>query len=71
MGYRGPWSKTDSWKDDWRWSGGVGCGVRGSSLKPIHLSNEKRGYPGCLGDLLGIILSSYIGIIINHCKDHY
>ena len=39
-------------------------------LKPIHLSNEKRA-PGCLGDLLGTILSSYIGIIINHCKDLY
>ena len=34
----------------------------------IELSNEKRGYPGYLGDLLGIILPSFIGIIINHYK---
>ena len=34
------------------------------------MSNEKRA-PGCLGDLLGIILPSYIGIIIGHYKDPY
>ena len=28
------------------------------------MSNEKK--PGCLGNLLGIILPSYVGISINH-----
>ena len=31
----------------------------------------KNRAPGCLGDLLGIILPSYVGIIINHYKDPY
>ena len=33
-----------------------------------HLNNENRD-PACLGDLLGILLPSYIGIIINHYED--
>ena len=33
------------------------------------MSNEKNlGWLGCIG---GVILSSYIGIIINHCKNPY
>ena len=35
----------------------------------IFFRNEKRD-PGCLGDLLGIILPSYVGIIININKPY-
>ena len=33
----------------------------------IHVSHEKK--PGCLGYYMGIILPTYVGIIINHDKD--
>ena len=36
----------------------------------LHLSNEKRP-PGCLVYIGDEILPSYIGILINHCKDPY
>ncbi len=34
-----------------------------------HLSNEKN--PSCLGYIGDEILHSYMGIILNHCKDPY
>ena len=35
----------------------------------IFFRNEKRD-PGCLGDLLGIVIPSYVGIIININKPY-
>ena len=34
-----------------------------------HMSNEQK--PGCLGYKGDEILPSYVGIIVNHCKDPY
>ena len=35
------------------------------------MSDEKSGYPGCLGCIGDDKLPNYIGIIINHYKDPY
>ena len=40
-----------------------------ASKKQIQVSNEKN--PACFGYIGDEKLPSYIGIIINHCKDPY